>query len=1088
MCDSQIFGSNYHPHMVAQPRFTPFVQSSLSHTMDATHGLPGATAGGNPNPALQTQQPVIGGVPAGQVYALPHPAWQHRPYGQFHHLGAYAAQDTLPPPLPAGQPEQGVRLEHPPGMQTQAQPRVLGPAFSSGAQHFQLSPGGGEHVPVPQSVASESAAQGYDDLEAAAGPASPDRPGPQTPSATQQQGIDVAILTASIQSMSTTLQHLMAENKRLNDQMMVIMTKGAEKGGPGQAGSSGAGEQGESGGGAGEVRRPLIGSFDRESPVPTTEDQQDLKDIDKKDVALPSKYKGDTVTWRHWYMKFSSFLNRRDPRWSSLLEEIKKKSQNPLGPQEEEEIFTNIGVKSSVLRDKFKFQLYEYLETYSEGLVHGMVTAGGIQGSLEVFRGLCDDGFSMRDRHLRREYRKVTHPKQASFETLKKAIMDWETELAQYQSASGTEMSEKEKIICLEDLCPDLLQQHLDSKESLQTYGQYKIAINDYLSNRSRWMAGKGRLNWLGFPEADPEEPAPDETGEEWFSEQLKNISGEINALVKNKFKGKSFGKGGKGGGATKGGNQPQGGGSADVDMPDAKKDNSGKKCYECNEVGHIANDCPVRKARVAAGGPERVKKGGKGQQGGGKGGWPTKSQWGGFYPGPTQAQWNQWFPNQPRAGVAALQDQSGQAQTVLQSLFAGPQQLSLKSITTMAKPPVQIRNRFDALETPKENEEGTKNSQTVITASIEDFIKPARRNIKRTKRLCVPRGCCSGPCSGEHTAHPVVEEPQPQQAPAVAVDQSTGHVLATSATDSLTEKSTAVDEDRAARDRRRQEKYAEFMQGKDDIKLDVAGDTNPDRQGGKLPVRVEKSSDPYESEYDNFMKSIGCNQDKQNADNSLKTSLQDFLNFANSKYSDLKAPPKQQQDPGKINLLNKVVRTGNLMPVTKREEVNTKAGTFEVLSCIVDSGATVPVMNPTTGVAYPMQESDASREGVLYKLANDDTLPNLGEKKMAVLTSEGTLRGYGSQCANVSEPLQAVRSLVRSKHAVCFGLGENDDEHLIINKQTGEINRMRDDGINYLQDLLIIPPDRVDEVAAELHLLQQQGDQGGQGFGRPGP
>ena len=48
---------------------------------------------------------------------------------------------------------------------------------------------------------------------------------------------------------------------------------------------------------------------------------------------------------------------------------------------------------------------------------------------MEVFRGLCDDGFSMRDRHLRREYRKVTHPKQATFENLKKAIMDWETEL-----------------------------------------------------------------------------------------------------------------------------------------------------------------------------------------------------------------------------------------------------------------------------------------------------------------------------------------------------------------------------------------------------------------------------------------------------------------------------------------------------------------------------------------------------------------------------------------------------------------------------------------------------------------------------------
>ena len=180
-------------------------------------------------------------------------------------------------------------------------------------------------------------------------------------------------------------------------------------------------------------------------------------------------------------------------------------------------------------------------------------------------------------------------------------------------------------------------------------------------------------------------------------------------------------------------------------------------------------------------------------------------------------------------------------------------------------------------------------------------------------------------------------------------------------------------------------------------------------------------------------------------------------------------------------------MRTGNLMPVTKRGEVNTAAGMFEVLSCIVDSGATVPVMNPSTGEAYPLEESEASKEGVLYELANSDTLPNLGEKRMAVLTAEGTLRGYGSQCADVSKPLQAVRSLVHSNHAVCFGLGDGSD-HLIINKMTGEINRMRDDGINYLQDLLIIPPDQVDKVAGELMMMTQQGTEDGQSFGRPGP
>ena len=257
----------------------------------------------------------------------------------------------------------------------------------------------------------------------------------------------------------------------------------------------------------------------------------------------------------------------------------------------------------------------------------------------------------------------------------------------------------------------------------------------------------------------------------------------------------------------------------------------------------------------------------------------------------------------------------------------------------------------------------------------------------------------------------------------------------------------------------------------------------------------AEKFADTNDNDYKAFINAVGSQSAMPKAPpkaGSVADSLNQFLKFANSNLEGLKREMTQGVKAGGISLLNKVERTGNLMPVTSREAVKTNNGSFEVMSCIVDSGATVPVMNPQTGEAYPLQESEASKNNVLYELANNDTLPNLGEKKMAVLTAEGTLRGYGSQCADVSatKPLQAVRSMVRSRHAVCFGLGENDDEHLIINKQTGEINRMRDDGINYLQDLLIIPPDKVDEVAAELNRLQQLqlGGEDGQVFGRPGP
>ena len=124
-------------------------------------------------------------------------------------------------------------------------------------------------------------------------------------------------------------------------------------------------------------------------------------------------------------------------------------------------------------------------------------------------------------------------------------------------------------------------------------------------------------------------------------------------------------------------------------------------------------------------------------------------------------------------------------------------------------------------------------------------------------------------------------------------------------------------------------------------------------------------------------------------------------------------------------------------MPMTQRSELHTRLGRFEILSAIVDSGATVPVMNPTTGASYEVVPGSAN--GTEYEIANGETIEDMGEKRMAVLTTEGSLRGYGSRCADVTKALQSVRALVTSDHAVCFGLGDGTD-HVIINKVSGEV------------------------------------------------
>ena len=92
-----------------------------------------------------------------------------------------------------------------------------------------------------------------------------------------------------------------------------------------------------------------------------------------------------------------------------------------------------------------------------------------------------------------------------------------------------------------------------------------------------------------------------------------------------------------------------------------------------------------------------------------------------------------------------------------------------------------------------------------------------------------------------------------------------------------------------------------------------------------------------------------------------------------------------------------------------------------------------------------------------MYEIADGTEIPNLGEKLMPVVTAEGAWKGLRAQVADVSKPLQSVRSLVKSGHVVVFGDGE-DAESYIVNKVTGERTAVKDDGVNYLLGLHIAP------------------------------
>jgi hypothetical protein len=112
---------------------------------------------------------------------------------------------------------------------------------------------------------------------------------------------------------------------------------------------------------------------------------------------------------------------------------------------------------------------------------------------------------------------------------------------------------------------------------------------------------------------------------------------------------------------------------------------------------------------------------------------------------------------------------------------------------------------------------------------------------------------------------------------------------------------------------------------------------------------------------------------------------------------------------------------------------------------------------------SHPIQETDASRNGLNYASATGDPIPNLGEQKLPLMTQEGSLRAMTFQAAPVDRPLGSVKRMCSSGHLVVF----DDDGSYVLNKLTGEVNWMREENGNYIMDLWVMP-------------------NGGQGFGRP--
>ena len=76
------------------------------------------------------------------------------------------------------------------------------------------------------------------------------------------------------------------------------------------------------------------------------------------------------------------------------------------------------------------------------------------------------------------------------------------------------------------------------------------------------------------------------------------------------------------------------------------------------------------------------------------------------------------------------------------------------------------------------------------------------------------------------------------------------------------------------------------------------------------------------------------------------------------------------------------------------------------------------------------------------------------------MVTDEGHWRGFKAQVGDLSKARQSVRTLVRAGHVVVFGDGDDGHSHYVVNRVTGELTAVRDDGMNYFMGMYIVPKD----------------------------
>ena len=152
------------------------------------------------------------------------------------------------------------------------------------------------------------------------------------------------------------------------------------------------------------------------------------------------------------------------------------------------------------------------------------------------------------------------------------------------------------------------------------------------------------------------------------------------------------------------------------------------------------------------------------------------------------------------------------------------------------------------------------------------------------------------------------------------------------------------------------------------------------------------------------------------------------------------------------------------------------------IIKATVDSGAAVTVMPLWMCPEYSIKESPSSKAGVNYKAASGQKIPDLGSRKLGLVTVDGKECKMQTSVAQVHKMLMSVAKMVDAGNEVHFGKS-SWVRHVATNTYTP----IRRENYTYVMEFNVLEPHGKDRNSNVISNIEKEANDKLSGNSRQG-